>query len=404
MATLAAQITSTGISAPDYSDIFAQLQSAYWSIYGTDADLDADSQDGQWIGIVAQAIYDCNQTAIAVYNAYSPTYAQGVGLSSVVKINGIRRDVATNSTAPVTLTGTYGTPITAALIGDDLNLGTQWSVPSVVIGEGGTVETTATSTTAGAVTAAEGTLTEILTPIYGWSGVTNTSDATVGVPVEVDAALRQRQTKSVSLPAQTPLESIYGNVADVTGVERLAVYENDTDSTDDNGIPPHSICVVAGGGLADEIADAIAAKKNPGTGTYGTTPVLVIDKNGVPDTINFYILDEVSITVVVAVTPLTGWVVGTEALISESVAQFLNDLDIGVTDYLNRLFAPANLSGDAATAATGMTQAQLDVLSATYTVAAITQCVTGGAPAAADVVVLFNQAAQGAAARVTVTT
>ena len=77
MATLAAQISSTGISAPDYADIFAELQSMYWQIYGTDADLDPDSQDGQLLAIFAQAIYDCNMLAVTVYNAFSPATAQG---------------------------------------------------------------------------------------------------------------------------------------------------------------------------------------------------------------------------------------------------------------------------------------------------------------------------------------
>ena len=403
MATLAAQISSIGISAPDYADIFAELQSMYWQIYGTDADLDPDSQDGQLLAIFAQAIYDCNMLAVTVYNAFSPATAQGAGLSSVVKINGIRRDVATASTAPVTLTGTYGTPIVGALIGDDLNLGTQWSIPNVVIGEGGTVDTTATCVTPGAVTAGEGTLTEILTPIAGWQGATNTSAATAGFPVEVDAALRQRQSKSVSRPALTPLESIFANVAGVLGVERLQIYENDTDSTNGLGIPSHSICVVAQGGTVIDICTAIAAVKNPGTGTYGSTSEVIFDQNGVPNTIHFDVLDEVSITVNVTLTPLTGWVSTTEVLIRQAIAGWLNQLGIGVVDYLGRLWAQANLSGDvaldsinvylAAQSQAPMTQPQLDALAATYNVTAITQCVTGGALAAADVNILFNQAA-----------
>lgn len=412
MATLAAQVSATGISAPDYADIYAQLQSLYWQIYGTDADLDPDSQDGQLIAVFAQAIYDTNMLAVAVFQAYSPTYAQGAGLSSVVKINGIRRDVATASTVPVTLTGTYGTPVVGALIGDSLNLNTQWSIPNVTIGEGGTVDTTATSTADGAVTAGAGTLTEILTPIAGWQEVTNTAAATVGAPVETDAALRQRQSRSTALPAQTPLESIYANVADVVGVERLKVYENDTDVTDALGIPSHSICAVVEGGVAQDICAAIAAKKSPGTGTYGTTTVIVIDQNGVPDTIDYFVLQDVPVTVSVVVEPLAGWVTSTEALIQQAVAGWLNSLDIGVVDYLNKLWAPANLNGDVTLAAvnayltaqgqTPVTQPQLDALSATYNVTAITQGVTGAALVAADVPIAFNQAAQGMAASVNV--
>lgn len=403
MATLAAQITSTGISAPSYADIYAQLQNMYYQIYGSDCDLDSDSQDGQMIAIFAQGIHDCNQTAIAVYNAYSPNFAQGAGLSSVVKINGIRRDVPTASMAPITITGTVGTPIVGVLIGDDLGLGTQWLVPNCVIGDDGTVSVVATCTTPGAVAAAEGTLTEILNPIFGWQEVTNTDAATLGDPAETDSALRQRQTQSTSLPAQTPLEAIYANVAEVAGVQRLQIYENDTDSTNGLGIPSHSVCVVAQGGDPVAICAAIAAVKNPGTGTYGTTSEVIIDENGVPDTIHFFVLAEIGITVDITIEPLAGWVTGTGVLIQQSVAQFLNDLDIGVIDYVNRLWAPANLSGDVATTATGMTQAQLDALSVTYNITSLTQAATPAMPTYADVAILFNQAASGSVGAVNIT-
>jgi hypothetical protein len=60
--TLSAQVTSAGISAPAYSDILLSLQASFRAIYGSDAYLEADSQDGQFLAIMAQAINDCNQS------------------------------------------------------------------------------------------------------------------------------------------------------------------------------------------------------------------------------------------------------------------------------------------------------------------------------------------------------
>lgn len=413
MVTLAAKIDANGISAPSYADIYAQYQNAFWTIYGTDSDLDDDSQDGQFLAITAAALNDANQTAIDVYNSRSPASAQGVGLSSVVKINGIRRLVPSNSTAPVTLTGTAGTPVVGGLIGDDLQLGTQWSIPNVTIGDDGTVDTTATCVASGAVTAAEGTLSVILTPTGGWFEVTSTADATTGAPTENDATLRQRQGVSTSLPAQTPLAAINANVANVAGVQRLKCYENDTDITDGNGIPSHSISVVVQGGAVADIAQAIFDKKNPGTGTFGTTTDVVIDENGVPDTINYFVLEEVAITVAITVHPLSGWSTSTETLIQQAVAAYLSSLGIGVTDYLNKLWGPANLSGDVALAGvnaylatlgqSAVAQSALDVISNTYNVTIIAQS-TGGATSPDDIAILFNQAAAGDPTRVTVAT
>lgn len=378
MPTLAAQITAAGISAPDYADILQELKIAYWSIYGSDAVLDADSQDGQLLAIFAQAIHDCNQTAIAVYNAYSPGTAQGIGLSSVVKINGIRRLVPTRSTSTVRLVGVVGTVITGGLVGDNLNLGTQWLIPDTTIPIAGQIDVTATCTTDGATTAAIGTLTEILTPTLGWQSVTNLDAATTGSPVESDANLRRRQAASTAVEAQTIVESIYGAVANLNGVVRLLIYVNDTAAPDSNGIPRNSIAVVADGGDIDEIAEQIALKKSPGTGTHGTTSVDVPDSHGIISTIEFYVVTKVPVAVNVTIQSLTGYTSATGDLIKQGVVDYLNSLTIGEDSYLARLYTPANLGG------TGV--------GATFVVTTLEQGRDGDPPAAADVVIAFNEA------------
>jgi uncharacterized phage protein gp47/JayE len=367
LATLACTISPTGISAPSYADILASLTASFQSIYGSDIYVAPDSQDGQWLATLAQIINDGNQADIATYNAYSPAYAQGTGLSSVVKINGLRRESSSNSTAVVTIIGQAGTPINNGLIGDNQNLGTQWSLPaSVIIPTSGQIQVTATCTTAGNVAAAAGTLTTILTPTRGWQSVTNGSAATPGNPVEQDATLRQRQAASTSLPAQTPLQAIIANVANTAGIGRYAIYENPTGTTDSNGVPGHSIAVVAEGGNVQTIAQAIEAKKSPGTGTYGTTSETVTDPAGVPITINFFELTEIGIFVQLTVVPLTGYVTTTKTLIANAISTYLGEFAIGQDSMLGKLLGPANLYGDAATSSSGQTQAQLDALSNTY--------------------------------------
>jgi uncharacterized phage protein gp47/JayE len=403
--TLAPQISATGISAPSYADILAELQNAYYSIYGSDAIITPDTQDGQFLAIVAQAIYDTGQACIATYNAFAPSTAQGTGLSSMVSINGLTRKAASNSTVTLTITGVAGTVITNGMVGDNQNLNTVWALPSsVTIGSGGTVSATATSTTLGNVSAAAGTLVNILTPTLGWQSVTNPSAATVGQPQESDAALRIRQASSAGLPNLTPLEGIYAAIAAVAGVGQLAIFENDTDSTNALTIPPHCIsCVVQGGTIA-AVAAAIAAKKSPGTSTYGTTSKTVIDQNGVPDLINFYQLAEIPIYVQVTLTPLTGFVSTTTALIQQAIAAWISQLGIGGNVYLNKLFAPANLSGDVAVAATGYGQAQLDAFAATYNVTGIEIGLSSGSLGTSDLTIAFYQAAISAVADINVIT
>lgn len=380
MGIISAQITDAGVVTPDYADILQQIKIGYWAIYGSDANLDDDSQDGQYIAIFANGINDCNQAVVDTYNGFSPATAQGTQLSSLVKLNGIAREIPSNSAAVISIGGQAGSTIDNGIVGDNLNLGTQWTLPAIVnIPNTGTVDVTATCTQPGNTTAAPNTLTTILTPTRGWQTATNAASAAPGLPVEDDADLRSRQSRSVALPALTVIESIYASIAAISGVGRLTIYENDTDLTDGNGIPSHSISPVVSGGDVTLIGQAIALKKTPGSGTYGTTSVIVLDNKGVPNTIHFFELALVELVVVVHITPLFGYVSTTGDSLVAAVAVFENDLDIGEDSYLARLYSPANLSG------TG--------LGATYVVTAITQGIKGGAPpAAADIVIAFNAA------------
>lgn len=119
---LSATVAAQGISAPDYQTILNTLTSYFLQIYGSDAYLDSDSKDGQMVALVALAIHDANNTAIQVYNAFSPATGQASALSSNVKINGITRKVATRSTDDVLLKGVAGTTITNGSVRDKNNI------------------------------------------------------------------------------------------------------------------------------------------------------------------------------------------------------------------------------------------------------------------------------------------
>src|SRR5215472_11417634 len=378
--TLAPTIDSSGITAPPYSDIFASLQASMRAIFGQDLYLEPDSQDGQALAIIATAINDTNNAIIAVYNGFSPTYAQGVALSSLVKINGITRNVATNSTATVRCVGQVGTVITNGQA-YDVNL-QLWNLPpTVTIPLSGQIDVTATAVNAGAIQAPAGTINTIATPTRGWQTVTSTTDATPGAPVEGDAALRRRQADSVALPALGNLEGIMAAVASVPGIQRYKGYENQYSAPDANGIPGHSIAIIVQGGDDVAIANAIALKKSPGTGTYGTISEVITDAYGIPVTINFFPLTVVTITVQVTIKALTNYASTTGTLISQSVASFISGLDIGIDVYQPWLYVPAGGCGNQA-------------LGETYKVTNI-QISRTGTPglSTADVVIAFNEAA-----------
>ncbi|EOH3175103.1 baseplate J/gp47 family protein [Enterobacter asburiae] len=339
---LSATVTAEGISAPDYQTILDTLMSYFQQIYGSDAYLEPDSKDGQMVALVALAIHDANNTAISVYNCFSPATGYGAALTSNVKINGIARRGATNSTVDLVLTGTAGTSITNGTVKDTNNV--IWRLPaSVTIGVGGTVTVTATCSNSGAVAALAGTITTINTPTRGWASVTNPAAATVGAPAETDAELRIRQGQSVALPSLTPFEGVDGAIANVAGVTRHKLYENDTGATDSNGLPPHSISAIVDGGDVTEIAQTIRGNKGQGTATYGTTSVTVPDTYGNPHVIYFSRSTDVPIYGHITLKAFTGYTSQIGVQIQQAVADYINGLTIGDDVLLSRIYSPANL-------------------------------------------------------------
>lgn len=375
---LAATVTASGISAPDYQTILNTMTGYFQQIYGDDVYLEPDSKDGQMLAIYARGIHDVNNMAIAVYNSFSPATAQGRGLASNVKINGISVTPASRSTADVRIVGQVGTLITNGTVRD--SNGISWSLPgTVVIGTDGTVTVTATCQIDGAVVAPAGSITEIGTPTRGWQSVTNPAAATAGRKVETDAELRQRQSKSVAIPSLTVLDGIMGAVATLPGVERYRGYENDTSVADANGLPPHSISLVVAGGDAAAIAKTIATKKTPGGGTYGTTTISVTDKYGIVHPISFFRPTTVDIYARVEIKALQGYTSAVGEEIRTAVAAYINEIEIGDPVYLTRLFLPANLNGSADSATFDITDLQIGT--------------SPGSLAPANVVIGFNAVA-----------
>jgi uncharacterized phage protein gp47/JayE len=387
LATLAATVTAAGISAPPYSDVYESLRATFRLIYGNDAYIDPDSQDGQLLAVFAKAISDCNDAAIAVWNKFAPSTATGDGLSSQVKINGIARAVATKGSVAVRVVGVIGTVIQSGIVADDA--GHRWLLPpTVTIPSTGQADALATAEAEGAVDAPAGTVTRIVNPQRGWQSATNIAAASAGAPVETDAALRRRQKISTALPSRTVLQGTEGALANLAGVTQVRVYENDTKVADANGLPGNSISAVVLGGDAAAIAAAILARKTPGAYTHGSTAVTVVGDNGLPSIIRFWYAGATPLSVVVTVKALPGYTTAVGDRIKQSIADYINGLGIGRKSDLGKIYLPAQFYG-----AAGSEKFEVD---------GVLQAAKPLVPTAADVAVSYNSRATIAVADITV--
>lgn len=140
----------------------------------------------------------------------------------------------------------------------------------------------------GPIPAEVGELNTIITLVPGWNTVSNLQAASLGRLAETDAELRERYKSGVYALGAATLPALQANLeARVAGVTSVKVFENDTDAVDTVGRPPHSIHVVAEGGLDTEIAAAIFNYKAAGIDTYGAIEIDVLDAEGVAHEIRF---------------------------------------------------------------------------------------------------------------------
>ena len=369
-------IDATGCHVPTYADILAALQAAYQAIYGADVYLGNDSQDGQFLALLALGFADTNNAILAAYNSFSPATAQGAGLSSVIKINGLKRELSSASSADLLIGGTVGTTITNGVVTDANNY--RWDLPaSVTIPASGAITVTALCEAQGAILAPAGTIATIATPTRGWTGATNPADAVAGAPVETDAALRVRQTISTSLPSQTIRSGVVGAIASVAGVGRIATYENDTANTDANGLPSTSFSAVVEGGDALQVATQIAYRKTLGGPTYGTTSETVTDSSGSSVVVNFFRPATVNMGLAITIKAKAAYnsTIGIE--IQDALIAWVNALPIGQAVSWGALFSPASLPGNPD--------------GATYNIESLAIGPAGGTLAMADFALAFNQ-------------
>ncbi len=381
-------ISTAGITAPAYSEVLSELQDSFRSIYGSDIYIEPDSQDGQWLAILAKAMDDSNQSAIAVWNSFAPANSQGTQLSNLVKINGLQRNQASNSQAVVRITGQIGTTIANGKVRDDLQ--NTWTLPaSITIPSAGYIDVTATCDVLGDISAPSGTITQIATPTRGWQSVTNLAAASPGEPVETDAELRARQRVSTALPSKTVIQGLLGELQALPGVTEVKVYENPTGATDANGIPARSIAVVISGGVNTAIASAIMRHKTPGVPTHGALSVSVSDGQGNTYAIKYANPTPVTIGVSLTLKSFAGYSADVANEIRSALVAYINALPFGDDVMISRLYLPAQLfgSGNASTFELMSLQANKN----------------GGAFGTSDIAIAYNEAASSAVGNITIT-
>jgi uncharacterized phage protein gp47/JayE len=322
-------VTDSGFVIKRLVDILPEIKAAIWAAteWGSGANLEPDSPIGQLVGIFAEREALIWELAEAIYNAAYPQNAEGTALDNVCDIIGITRTPATYSTVELTLGGTPGTVITAGAVVSVEGSGERFLLDApVTISGSGTVQGQFTAENSGEVRANAGTLNQVDTLIPGWTSATNADDATIGTAIETNAELRLRRLQSPQIIGASTVNSMQSRLRQqVDNVTDAVVIENDTDYTDAEGRPPHSVHCILSGGLDQDIADKIWETKAGGVGTHGSTTVTVTDSQGYEHDIKFDRAVDVNIWFLVQLTVTSAFDQGAKQKILVTVDEVNNN-------------------------------------------------------------------------------
>ena len=259
-----------GLSIQTYQEIYDELVAAYTSIYGADVNFDADSPDGQRVGIEAKARLDMQVFALDLYNQLDPDFATGEMLNTIIKWAGLTLGPPSLSQVDVTVTTDRILSLPLDYTVED-DIGQNWVTTAITPLVLGANTVTLVAELFGAVAADTATVTTPVTIVIGVLSVTNPAPALAGNDEETEPELRIRRNKSLQNPATSTLGGLFSVLGNLAGVTDLATYENDTSTYDAVlDLNANSIwCIVEGGVVAD-IIEIIAKNKTGGTGIKGS--------------------------------------------------------------------------------------------------------------------------------------
>lgn len=187
------------------------------------------------------------------------------------------------------------------------------------------------------------TINSIVTPVLGWDSATNPMAAVPGKNKETDVELRERFRISKFDRGTNSLDSIYSALVSVSGVEEVVVYENDSDSTDSNGLPPHSFEAIVLGGNAVNIANAIWQNKPAGIESVGNTSGTITDAQGFPRVINYQTPTPTVIYISMNLTTDGNFPANGQAQIKSALTSYFSqNFGIGDDVIYSRLYTPIN--------------------------------------------------------------
>ena len=275
-------LTAKGFRRPTYVELLNAYEYKARELFGTKANLTVRSPLGIFLRIFAWITSLLFQLMEDVYNSRFIDTAVGNSLYNIGRAIGLRLLPAQKAAGYVRFTGDIGFYIPEGYLVSTVSGYTYATVTYGRIGEDGTLLLPVQAVDTGVDYNTEAnTIVNIVNPLDGITGCTNPAAVDGGRERETDEEYRDRYYKSVDFAGGVNIDAIVAEInQNVESVSSVIGYENDTDVTDELGLPPHSFEIVAYGGLDQDVAQAIYRRKAAGIQSHGSTTVQVVSASG----------------------------------------------------------------------------------------------------------------------------
>lgn len=334
-------LTDKGYVRSTYDEILAGKIRRAKELFGDDIDTGDQSLLGKYLRINAYDQALTEEEIEAVYYARFPNSASGTSLDRLLAFGGISRNPAEQARYSVKFTGTAGYVIPVGfLVGTDTEL-TYYTTEDNTIGDDGTRTAVVCCTESGTIGNVNASaINKITNPDASVTAVVGTECLSPGKDEENDADLRVRLQAAITGAGSCNEDALRAAILRVPTVQYVAVVSNDTNETDSEGRPAHSFqCYVKGGdNYAQEIAEAIFAKRPIGIQSVGDKSVTITDASGNSKVVKYSETQTVSITILAKIKTSTAFPADGVAQIQANVAAYINGLGVGGSLVLSTLY------------------------------------------------------------------
>lgn len=346
-------IDETGFHRDRYQDVRDE-NAKRWNDSFPTLNTGTSTVSGRMVSIQSAMRDDLNAKAEYVLNSFSPFTAIGSQLSNLAPLMNKRR--LPRIFSQVTLQ--FNADLNGANVPDGTIVSSSLdrtkkfaTTQQLIIAPNGFGVVLAEAIEASNYKPTAGTITVMESGVYGVVSVINPNDGTLGRARETDAQLRFRMLQTSSAASGTP-EGIYTAVSQVDGVTYASLLENFTDTTNADGMPPHSIMPVVDGGDDNEVALAILETRAAGIdfttsadipGATWESVSVINPANGQPVVVWFVRPTNTTADIAIDISTDANFPTDGQQLIKDEIVSFVNAWAIGKVLYASRLYTPVNL-------------------------------------------------------------